>query len=155
MSDRIRKAARLAAIACAAALMGAEASAQAPASAGPMVIFDPSMRPMVVDPLAVQMMTGSGMPLTRAEAGMAAAASASRFTGIGSGRASGVRGVAPGRNDPASVRRPSLRSPAGQASVYFNRFGRGTATNVSAPVSAATTRNYYNRPAGFFPAGVR
>ncbi|WP_165249629.1 hypothetical protein [Paludisphaera soli] len=155
MSEGIRLMRRLAAAMAVAAAIGGGARAQTAASSEPMVMFDPSMRPILIDPLAAQMMTGTGIPLTRGEAGLAAAASAQRLTGIGSGRASGVRGVAPGRGGPAAPRRATLGAPGGQASVFFNRYGGGTATNVSAPTSRATTRNFYNRPAGFFPEGRR
>lgn len=154
MSEELRLSARLAAALVVAAVLGSPARAQTAAvSAEPMIMFDPSMQPVIVDPLAAQMMMGTAVPMTRAQAGLAAASSAQRLTGIGSGRISGVRGSADSRT--GSGRRPTLGAPGGQASSFFNRYGRGTATNVSAPVSQATTRNYYNRPAGFFPEGRR
>ena len=146
---------RLAAAVGVAASLGGAAKAQSAAGAEPMIMFDPSMRPVVVDPLAAQMLYGTAMPMTRAEAGLSAAGSLQRLTGIGSGRAGGARGAAPAAGAGPARAAATLRSPGGQASVYFNRYGRGTATSVSAPASQATTRNYYNRPAGFFPSGVR
>lgn len=149
---------RLVAASVLAMVAGGAARAQ---SAAPMLMFNPSGQAMVVDPLAAQMLSGTGVPLTRGQAGLSAISSASGFTGIGAGRISGVRGAVDAKAQAAqkqaagSGRRPTLRAPGGQASVYFNRFGKGTATDVSAPVSKATTRNFYNRPAGFFPEGVR
>jgi len=146
----------VAAVALATVVGGA---ARAQQSAAPMLMFNPSGQAMVVDPLAAQMLSGTGVPLTRGQAGLSAFSSASQFTGIGSGRISGVRGAVDAKahatQAQAGARRPTLRAPGGQASVYFNRFGKGTATDASAPVSKSTTRNYYNRPAGFFPEGVR
>ena len=150
-----RGVARLAAALVMATVAGGAARGQ---SAAPMLMFNPSGQAMVVDPLAAQMMSTTGMPLTRGQAGLTAAASMQRFTGIGSGRISGVRGAVDAKAQAAQqagTKRPTLRAPGGQASVYFNRYGKGTATDVSAPVSKATTRNFYNRPAGFFPEGVR
>ncbi|MDG3004108.1 hypothetical protein [Paludisphaera mucosa] len=158
MNEGIRRVARLgAAFAVAAALGGAARGQATQAAAEPTMMFNPSSgQAVMVDPLAAQMLYGTGIPLTRGQAGLSAMSSASRFTGIGSGRVSGVRGgPEPKRGSAAAPRKPTLRAPGGQASGYFNRYGGGTATNVSAPTSTATTRNYYNRPAGFFPEGVR
>lgn len=157
MVGRMRRFGRAAgAVALAAALAGSARAQSGRVSSEPVVMFNPSGQAVVVDPLAAQMLSGTGVPVTRAQAGMSAASSVGRFTGIGSGRASGVRGaVDPKTGAPAAAQRPTLRAPGGQASVYFNRYGRGTPVSVAAPASAATTRNYYNRPAGYFPAGVR
>lgn len=128
-------------------------------SGEPTVMFNGNGQAMMVDPLAAQMMMGTGVPLTRGQAGLSAAAMASRMTGIGSGRASGVRGgaTAPGNLNVRELaeKRSTLRLPAGQASNYFSRYGRGTTVNVSSPTSRATTGKYYNRGAGFFPDAAR
>ncbi len=137
---------------------GGPASAQS-MSTEPSVIFSPTGQAVMVDPLAAQMMAGTGVPLTRGQAGLSAAAMASRMTGIGTGRASGVRGTAEPRGSlnvrELAAKRPTLGTPGGQASNYFNRYGRGTSVNVSSPASRATTGKYYNRPQGFFPEGRR
>ena len=155
MSGRIRRAVRLATAMGIAAMLGGSAWGQAPADSEPMLMFDASMRPVVIDPLAAQMLRGTAMPMTRAEAGLSAAGSVQRMTGIGSGRISGVRGAAGPKGGAQPRAATTLRAPGGQASIYFNRFGGGTATDAAAPASRATTKNFYNRPAGFFPAGVR
>ncbi|WP_165071489.1 hypothetical protein [Paludisphaera rhizosphaerae] len=134
-------------------------TAQAQQSTAPTLMFNPSGQVMAVDPLAAQMLSGTAVPLTRSQAGVSAVSSAQQFTGIGSGRFSGVRGAvdakAQASQGQAGSRRATLRAPGGQASVYFNRSGRETPPKVSTPVGRTTTRNFYNRPAGFFPEGVR
>ncbi|WP_337174881.1 hypothetical protein [Paludisphaera sp.] len=156
MTARSRWLAGIAAASIAAA--GGTAGAQATSTA-PTVMFGPSGQAVMVDPLMTEMMMGTGVPLTRGQAGLAAASTVGNMTGIGSGRASGTRGVAT-RRGTASVRetagrRPTLGTPAGQASSYFGRYGRGTSVNVSSPAARASTGRYYNRPAGFFPEGVQ
>ena len=140
-----------------AALAGGTARAQQ--STAPTLMFNPSGQVMAVDPLATQMLSGTGVPLTRGQAGLSAVSAAQNFTGIGSGRYSGVRGAvdakAQANQTQAGSRRATLRAPGGQASVYFNRAGKETPPRASAPVGRATTRNFYNRPAGYFPEGVR
>ncbi|OJW19174.1 MAG: hypothetical protein BGO49_11795 [Planctomycetales bacterium 71-10] len=124
----------------------------------PTVMFNGNGQAVMVDPLAAQMMMGTGVPLSRGQAGLTAASMASRMTGIGSGRASGVRGGAtPGNLNVRELaeKRSTLRLPAGQASNYFSRYGRGTTVNVSRPTNRATNGRYYNRGAGFFPESAR
>lgn len=149
----------LAALATAALAAGGGTAAAQTAATAPTVMFNPTGQAVMVDPLAAQLMMGTGVPLTRGQAGLMAASAVGNMTGIGSGRASGVRGAAAPRGG-ANVRgmterRPTLGTPAGQASNYFSRYGRGTVADVSSPTNRATTGRYYNRPAGFFPEGVR
>lgn len=156
MHSGARLFAGLTAVAMAASWCG---SAAGQATSEPSVIFSPTGQAVMVDPLAAQMVAGTGVPLSGGQAGLSAAMMASRMTGIGSGRASGVRGGQAPRGTlnvrDLAAKRPTLGTPAGQASNYFSRYGRGTSVNVSSPASRATTGKYYNRPAGFFPAGVR
>lgn len=125
----------------------------------PTVMFNGNGQAVMVDPLAAQMMMGTGVPLSRGQSGLMAASMASRMTGIGSGRASGVRGAAasPGNLNVRELaeKRSTLRLPAGQASNYFSRYGRGTTVNVSGPTNRGTNGRYYNRGAGFFPESAR
>lgn len=135
---------------------GGAASAQA-TSNEPTVMFNGNGQAVMVDPLAAQMMMGTGVPLSRGQSGLMAASMATRMTGIGSGRASGVRGAAPGNPNVRELadKRATLRRPAGQASIYFGRYGRGTTVNTSSPTNRATNGRYYNRGAGYFPEAAR
>jgi hypothetical protein len=146
-------------LAAVAMTVGAGTAGAQTVSGAPTVMFNPSGQAVMVDPLMARMMMGTGVPLTRGQAGLTAAASIGNATGIGSGRASGVRGPAGPQGNldvrGLSGRRATLGSPAGQASNYFGRHGRGTSVDVSSPASRANTGRYYNRPSGFFPEGVR
>lgn len=156
MGGRSRWYAGLAAVALAA---GAGTAGAQTAPGAPTVMFGPSGQAVMVDPLMSQMMMGTGVPLTRGQAGLTAISTVGNVTGIGSGRASGVRGAAGPRGNldvrGLKERRGTLGTPAGQASNYFGRYGRGTSVNVASPASRANTGGYYNRPARFFPEGVR
>jgi hypothetical protein len=141
--------------AAAAAAAAANASANANAAANAAALG--YVNPMLVDPVAASYFYGTAIPMTRAQAGLSAASSMQRLTGIGSGRLSGVRGGGePAPRTAAHTRNPNI--VAGQASRYFNRLQPRSAA-PTAPVAstapASNSRRYYQREMTQFPHPAR
>jgi hypothetical protein len=112
--------------------------------------------PMLADPMATSFLYGTAIPMTRGQAGLSAISSMQRFTGIGSGRISGVRGGGePAPQSAAHTRNPNI--PGGQAARYFNRVQPRGAAPAPAPTPVATTagasnaRKFYQRQSRYFP----
>lgn len=120
------------------------------------------VNPMVIDPMAASYMYGPGIPMTRGQVGLSALSSMQQFTGLGSGRISGVRGT-PGVEAPRSAahtRDPNI--PGGQAARYFNRLqprGFGAAAAPAPPaattIAAGNSRKFYQRESRYFPQPAR
>jgi len=112
---------------------------------------------ILADPMTPMLMYGGmGMPLTRTQAGLAAASSIQRFTGIGSGRISGVRGGV--QAAPTAAHTRNMNIVGGQASRYFNRAEPRQSTAAAPVATAAGSRNsrrYYQRPYSNFPERTR
>ncbi len=113
--------------------------------------------PMLVDPMAASYLYGTAIPMTRGQVGLSAISSMQQFTGLGSGRISGVRGGGqPAPRTAAHTRNPNI--VAGQASRYFNRLqprGAAPAPPVATTADAATSRKYYQRESRYFPQPAR
>lgn len=112
--------------------------------------------PMIVDPVALNYLYATGIPMTRGQVGLSAASSLQQMTGLGSGRLSGVRGGAvqgEERRSATHTRNPNV--PGGQASRFFNRHGTSIPTSVPASASAANSQRFYGRHSRYFPQPAR
>ncbi len=112
--------------------------------------------PMLVDPVAMNYLYATGVPMTRGQVGLSAVSSLQQMSGLGSGRISGVRGagvVEEPRRSATHTRNPNV--PGGQASGFFNRIGRSVPTTVSAAPSAADSGRFYGRQSRYFPRPAR
>jgi len=102
---------------------------------------------MMMDPLGLNYVYGSAIPMTRAQAGLFMLSTQQRMLGLGNGPISGVRpaGQDPtGRKTGSSLTAAHTRNaniPGGQAARYFNR---GTTT-------ASRSQPYFKRQSRYFP----
>jgi len=113
--------------------------------------------PMLVDPVAMNYLYATGIPMTRGQVGLSAVSSLQQMTGLGSGRLSGVRGGVvqqqEERRSATHTRNPNV--PGGQAARYFNRVGTSIPTSVPASASAANSQRFYGRQSRYFPQPAR
>lgn len=112
--------------------------------------------PVLIDPVALNYLYATGVPMTRGQVGLSAVSSLQQMTGIGSGRISGVRGGAMPQEERRSAthtRNPNV--PGGQASRFFNRQGSSIPTTVPASASAANSQRFYGRHSRYFPQPAR
>jgi len=112
--------------------------------------------PMLVDPVALNYLYATGVPMTRGQVGLSAVSSLQQMTGLGSGRISGVRGGGVDedpRRSATHTRNPNV--PGGQASGFFNRFGPSIPTSVAASASASDSGRFYGRQSHYFPRPAR
>jgi len=141
------------AAAAAAAAANANANANVAANAAALSYANP----LLVDPVATSYLYGTAIPMTRTQAGLSAVSSMQRFTGIGSGRLSGVRGGGePAPRTAAHTRNSNI--VGGQASRYFNRLQPRSAAPpapVASAASASNSRKYYQREQTHFPQPAR
>lgn len=108
--------------------------------------------PMLIDPVAMNYLYATGVPMTRGQVGLSAVSSLQQASGIGSGRLSGVRGGVvenETRRSATHTRNPNV--PGGQASGFFNRFGPSVPTSVSGSASASGSGRFYGRQSHYFP----
>ncbi|MDR3622420.1 MAG: hypothetical protein P4L85_23925 [Paludisphaera borealis] len=113
--------------------------------------------PMLVDPMAASYLYGTAIPMTRGQVGLSAVSSIQQFTGLGSGRISGVRGGAEAAPRAAAHTRNS-NIVGGQASRYFNRIqprGAAPVAPVATTAGAANSRKFYQRESRYFPQPAR
>ncbi len=110
-----------------------------------------SANAMMMDPLGLNYVYGSAIPMTRAQAGLFLLSTQQRMLGLGNGQISGVRpagqdptgrktGSSPGTNLTAAHTR-NANIPGGRAARYFNR---GTTT-------ASGSQPHFKRQSRYFP----
>lgn len=112
--------------------------------------------PVMVDPVAMNYLYATGVPMTRGQVGLSAVSSLQRASGIGSGRISGVRGggvVEESKRSATHTRDANV--PGGQASGFFNRMGPSIPTSVSATPNASDSGRFYGRQSRYFPSPAR
>jgi len=111
--------------------------------------------PMIVDPVAMNYLYATGIPMTRGQVGLSAISSMQRMSGLGSGQISGVRGSAieEGRRSATHTRNPNV--PGGQASGFFNRLAPSVPTSVPTSASASDSGRFYGRQSHYFPRPAR
>lgn len=129
---------------------------QVAAAPGPAVVGFGIVDPVMVDPVAMNYLYATGVPMTRGQVGLSAVSSLQQSTGIGSGVISGAR--SPGvMEEPrrSATHTRDANVPGGQASGFFNRYGRSIPTSVSAAPTASDSGRFYGRQSRYFPGRSR